>query len=761
VLSLIPLFPLVGFLINASIGKRLSKSVSGGLACLAMLASFAVAATSVWQLVGMAPGSRDVVQNVYTWIASGDFVINLAFRLDPLSAVMILVITGIGSLIHIYSTAYMHEETDSEFARYFSYLNLFVFFMLLLVLGSNVLVMFVGWEGVGLCSYLLIGYYYTRQSASNAANKAFIVNRIGDYAFILGTLLLVVTVGSLDFREIAMRVHTMSPEATFGTLSLITLLLFIGATGKSAQIPLYVWLPDAMEGPTPVSALIHAATMVTAGVYMIGRNAVLFEHAPITLTIVAIVGTATALLAGTIGLVQNDIKRVLAYSTVSQLGYMFLAMGVGAFGAGIFHLYTHAFFKALLFLGSGAVIHALHGEQDIRNMGGLKKHLPVTFWTFMIGSLAIAGVPGLAGFFSKDEILYETFAHGYQWLWGVGVVTSLLTATYMFRLVYMTFYGEERFAMAGHPPSLAHGSHASSGATSGGHGHPPSPAHGSHAGSGASSGGHGIAHLHDAPPAMAIALVVLAIGSVLAGYIGIPHALGGSNALGTWLEPAFEAHESTGLAASMTLADCDPLKPDTTTAGGALAGMAIANCEPATDVAQVANVTGSSEPPSVAASGQTARPELTGQPGAREPGARAETAAEEHGSEQLELTLMGVSSLIALLGIGLATWLWLKNPQQPERIAASMPGLHRLLLNKYYVDELYDAAVIQPVKIVSEDGLWRVMDARIVDGAVNGAGQVVAAVSAVLRLFQSGSVKAYAASTFLGVVLILAYYIWR
>ena len=443
---------------------------------------------------------------------------------------MILVITGIGSLIHIYSTAYMHEETDAEYARYFSYLNLFVFFMLLLVLGSNVLVMFVGWEGVGLCSYLLIGYYYTRKSASDAAKKAFVVNRIGDYAFILGTLLLVVTVGTLDFKEIATRVAAMPTEAIFGTLSLITLLLFIGATGKSAQIPLYIWLPDAMEGPTPVSALIHAATMVTAGVYMIGRNAVLFEHAPITLTIVAVVGTATALMAGTIGLVQNDIKRVLAYSTVSQLGYMFVAMGVGAFGAGIFHLYTHAFFKACLFLGSGAVIHALHGEQDIRNMGGLKNKLPITFWTFMIASLAIAGVPGLAGFFSKDEILFETFYRGYQWLWVVGVITSLLTATYMFRLVYLTFFGSR---------GLRRAAHGRLGATRG-HARDEHDRHGACAR--ARHGRWRYVHLHDAPPAMAIALVVLAIGSVLAGYIGIPHALGGHNQLGAWLEPVFEAH---------------------------------------------------------------------------------------------------------------------------------------------------------------------------------------------------------------------------
>ena len=357
---------------------------------------------------------------------------------------MILVITGIGSLIHIYSTAYMHDEVDSEFARYFSYLNLFASFMLVLVLGANFPLMFVGWEGVGLCSYLLIGFWFKKKSANDAGKKAFIVNRIGDYAFILGMLAIFAKFGTLDFQGVASAVAAMPVETGFGILSLATLLLFIGATGKSAQIPLYTWLPDAMEGPTPVSALIHAATMVTAGVYMIGRNAVLFSHAPETLTIVAVIGALTALMAGTIGLVQNDIKRVLAYSTVSQLGYMFLAMGVGAFGAGIFHLYTHAFFKALLFLGSGAVIHALHGEQDIRNMGGLRKELPITYWTFLIGAIAIAGVFPLSGFFSKDEILFETFVEGHTLLWTIGALTALLTATYMFRLVFLTFHGERR-----------------------------------------------------------------------------------------------------------------------------------------------------------------------------------------------------------------------------------------------------------------------------------------------------------------------------
>ena len=659
-------------------GRRLPKAVTGGLATAVMVVSFLLAVMQVWSLAAMPPESRQINQTLFTWITAGDFSLDLALRLDALSAVMILVITGIGSLIHIYSTSYMHEETDEAFARFFSYLNLFCFFMLMLVLGSNVLVMFVGWEGVGLCSYLLIGFYYQKKSASDAAKKAFIVNRIGDFAFILGALMLVVTFNSLDFTTIALAAKEMPVEVTFGTLSLITLLLFIGATGKSAQIPLYVWLPDAMEGPTPVSALIHAATMVTAGVYMIGRNAVLFEHAPITLTIVAVVGASTALMAGTIGLVQNDIKRVLAYSTVSQLGYMFLAMGMGAFGAGIFHLMTHAFFKACLFLGSGAVIHALHGEQDIRKMGGLKKHIPITYWTFVIAAVAIAGVPGLAGFFSKDEILFETFLHGHQILWGIGVLTSLLTATYMFRLVHLTFHGEERFAGAEHGHAHGHDEHSS---------HPTHSTHGT--------------HLHDAPAPMAFALIVLAIGSVLAGYVGVPHALGGHNNLGAWLEPAFQA------------TNCG--QPVAT---GQLAGIALADCLP----------------------GEGA-------------------AAEDHTA--LELSLMAVSSLVAFAGIGLATFLWLKRKDIPAQMAMQFSGVHRLLLNKYYVDEVYDATIVQPIKVVSQEGLWRGFDVKIVDGAVNGAGYFVSGVSIVLRLLQNGSVKTYAASIFAGAVAILAFYLWR
>jgi len=688
-LALIPLFPLLGFAVNASMGRRLPKTVSGGLASLVMLASFAVSVMVVWQVANMAPAQRAIEQTLYTWIASGDFVVDLTLRVDPLASVMILVITGIGSLIHIYSTAYMHEESDREYARYFSYLNLFAFFMLVLVLGANFLVLFVGWEGVGLCSYLLIGFWFEKKSAADAGKKAFVVNRIGDYAFILGTLLLFVRFGTLDFQRVASAVAPLAPESMFSILSVATLLLFIGATGKSAQIPLYVWLPDAMEGPTPVSALIHAATMVTAGVYMIGRNAVLFSHAPETMAIVAVIGAATALMAGTIGLVQNDIKRVLAYSTVSQLGYMFLAMGVGAFGAGIFHLYTHAFFKACLFLGSGAVIHALHGEQDIRNMGGLKAGLPITYWTFLIGSLAIAGVPGLAGFFSKDEILFETFAHGHTILWTIGIITSLLTATYMFRLVFLTFHGERRHEApapehAEEEEPTAHLSHQPA----------TDPSHPSHRPAPVDSHSHGN-HLHDAPSAMALALVVLAVGSVLAGYIGIPGALGGHNALGSWLAPSFSARSVTTLAA-----------------------------------------------------GQVAE---AGQEGA--------TGAEVGGG--LELSLMVVSSIVALVGIGLAAFIWLKRREIADRVAATFPGIYRLLLNKYYVDEIYDTTIVQPIRIVSQDGLWRGVDVHIIDGAVNGTASIVDGSSSLLRRLQSGSVRAYAGSLLVGVVLILGYYLWR
>jgi NADH-quinone oxidoreductase subunit L len=682
-LLLIPLLPLLGFVINAFLGKRLSKSVSGGLACLAMLAAFGVSALSA--VAAAHAQDHFIQQTVFRWIGSGDLQIPLAFRVDPLASVMILVITGIGSLIHVYSTAYMHEESDSEYARYFSYLNLFAAFMLVLVLGSTFPVMFVGWEGVGLCSYLLIGFWFRKKSAADAGKKAFVVNRIGDFGFILGMLLIFVLFGTLDFQEVAWRVSARAPEAAMGGVTIATLLLFLGATGKSAQIPLYIWLPDAMEGPTPVSALIHAATMVTAGVYMIGRNAVLFQHAPMTLAVVAAIGVATALMAGTIGLVQNDIKRVLAYSTVSQLGYMFLAMGVGAYAAGIFHLYTHAFFKALLFLGSGAVIHALAGEQDLRNMGGLKKGLPITYWTFLIGAIAIAGVPPLAGFFSKDEILFRTFAGGYRIMWIVGLATSLLTATYMFRLVFLAFHGERRHdAPPEHPEEEEPVAQAAGPATQ----------------------GHGTqGHLHDAPPAMAFALIVLALGSIGAGWAGIPHALKGGNAIEAFLEPSFEPHQ-------------------------------VAPSNPEFQVIE----------------GQR------GTPIAAEPSASHEAAAPD---ERTELMLMALSTGLALAGIGIAVYFWLRNRAASARVARGAAPIYTLLLNKYYVDEVYNALIVQPINQASTLLLWRGMDASLIDGSVNGVGALVRSSSSALRRLQTGSIRAYAASLFLGVVLILGWYLLR
>ena len=691
-LLLIPLLPFLGFLTNLALGRRLSKAVSGGLACAAMFGAFLAAAWSFWALLQMPADARGIVQQVAPWMESGSLSVPFTLRLDPLGAVMALVVTFVGFLIHVYSTAYMHEERASEYARYFSYLNLFAAFMLVLVLGANFPVMFVGWEGVGLCSYLLIGFWFTKQSASDAGKKAFVVNRIGDFGFLLGIFVVWSQFGSLDFQEVARQAGQLPPEATFGALSLATLLLFVGATGKSAQIPLYVWLPDAMEGPTPVSALIHAATMVTAGVYMIGRNAVLFSHAPETLAIVAGIGVATALMAGTIGLVQNDIKRVLAYSTVSQLGLMFVAMGVGAFAAGIFHLYTHAFFKALLFLGSGAVIHALAGEQDIRRMGGLRKELPVTYWTFLVGALAISGVPLLSGFFSKDEILWRSFAGGHTLVWGVAVVASLLTAIYMFRLVFLTFHGSRRSASR----DLAV------------------------AGNDQASGG---GHLHDAPPAMAIVLILLAVGSVLAGYVGVPAVLGGSNHIEHFLEPSFRA---PGL---------EPRAEASESHAEARAEMALES----------------------EAKGEGGlAPESKGEAATAGPHDPAESG--DHGAE---LGLMAFSSGIALAGIGIAAYFFLRRREAADRVAAHFAGVHRVLLNKYYVDEFYDAAIVQPIRQTSERALWRVFDAGIVDGAVNGAGAFVNGASAILRRLQTGSMRAYALSVFVGVVLILGYYVWR
>jgi NADH-quinone oxidoreductase subunit L len=500
---IIPILPLIGFLLNGLLVGKLNKKLVALIGCGTVGLSFVFGVKFFFDLLALPENARVIENVLFTWIPSGMFHVNMAFLFDPLSAVMVLVVSGVGFLIHIYSIGYMHD--DAGYARYFTYLNLFVFSMLTLVLADNFLLMFVGWEGVGLCSYLLIGFWFEKKSATDAGKKAFIVNRIGDFGFLLGMFIIFWNVGSLNFSTVFER----APEVFAvggGLITAATLLLFVGATGKSAQIPLFVWLPDAMEGPTPVSALIHAATMVTAGVYMIARSNVLFMLAPTTLLIVAIVGVATAFMAGTIALAQNDIKRVLAYSTVSQLGYMFVACGVAAFTAGIFHLMTHAFFKALLFLGSGSVIHALAGQQDMRYMGGLKKHMKTTYLTFLIATLAIAGIPGLSGFFSKDEILWKAFSsvHGSVWIWLVGLITAALTAFYMFRLVFLTFFGKERMD-----------SHAKE-------------------------------HLHESPKVMTVPLSILAVLSIIGGYIGIPHILGGSNHFEKFLAPVMKGVHPSG-----------------------------------------------------------------------------------------------------------------------------------------------------------------------------------------------------------------------
>ena len=486
-LWLIPAFPLLGFLINGLFGRRLSRTAVNAAAIGSVLLSF------LWVvkvLLALGPVETPYIERYFTWIESGPLNVGFDLAVDRLTAVMLLIVTGVGALIHIYAAGYMAHE--GGYYRFFAYLNLFMFFMLVLVMAANFLLLFVGWEGVGLCSYLLIGFYFLKKSAGDAGKKAFVVNRIGDFGFSLAMFLIVVQFGSLDFQTVFEKVAPMPVETGFGMLTLICILLLVGATGKSAQVPLYVWLPDAMEGPTPVSALIHAATMVTAGVYMVARSATLFNHSPIAMETVAYVGLITAVLAATIGLAQWDIKKVFAYSTVSQLGYMFLALGCGAYSAGIYHVMTHAFFKALLFLGAGSVIHALEGEQDLRQMGGLRSKIPVTFLVLMCAGVAIAGVPPFSGYFSKDEILLAAHAHA-PWMYWVGVITAGMTAFYVFRALFLCFFGAYR-----------------------GHAHP-----------------------HESPLVMTAPLGVLALLSLGGGYFNVPH----------WLEPIFPAahggHDST------------------------------------------------------------------------------------------------------------------------------------------------------------------------------------------------------------------------
>ncbi len=519
-LFLIPLFPFLGFLFNGLLGKRAGKGMVSMVGCASIGAAFVTALLAVYHLIGLPVEERQMVQTLWCWMGVGSFKVSVAFLLDQLSAVMILVVTGVGFLIHIYSIGYMHD--DESYWRYFAYLNMFVFFMAMLVLGANYLVMFVGWEGVGLASYLLIGFWYQGKENADAGKKAFIVNRIGDFGFALGMFLMFVTFGSLSYLEVFPKAAELYHQGALAVNSpvvvAICLLLFVGATGKSAQIPLYVWLPDAMAGPTPVSALIHAATMVTAGVYMVARSNVLYSLAPTASLVVALVGGATALFAATIGVLQNDIKKVLAYSTVSQLGYMFMGVGVTAYWAGIFHLMTHAFFKACLFLCSGSVIHAMGGDQDMRHMGGLAKKMPITYITMLFATLAIAGVPPFAGFFSKDEILWKSFTFSYypmmgKVIWFLGFAGAGITAFYMFRLIYLTFHGEFR---------------------------------------GTEEQAH---HLHESPPVMTVPLMILAFLSLVGGWLGISPLLGEKlggvpNLLEHFLEPVFEESHSIVAAAA-------------------------------------------------------------------------------------------------------------------------------------------------------------------------------------------------------------------
>jgi NADH-quinone oxidoreductase subunit L len=617
---------------------------------------------------------RLVSYNLFDWVPAGAMhtsaghVMRLnvpwGVMMDPLTAVMLFVVTGVGFLIHVYSTGYMGHE--GGYYRFFGYLNLFMFSMLTLITANNLLLLFVGWEGVGLCSYLLIGFYFLKKSASDAGKKAFIVNRIGDAGFILGLFLMLATLGTIQFTEIGPAIAAGHFEMGDAALTAIALLLFVGATGKSAQIPLYVWLPDAMEGPTPVSALIHAATMVTAGVYMIARTNAVFSMAPKALAVVAVVGCVTSIFAATMGLVQNDIKRVLAYSTVSQLGYMFLACGVGAFTAGVFHLMTHAFFKALLFLGSGSVIHALSGEQDMRKMGALWDKIPKTARTFLIGSIAIAGIPPLAGFFSKDAILGHAFESN-KFLWLLGFITAGMTAFYMFRLVNMTFFGNSRV-----DHEAEH-------------------------------------HLHESPSSMTVPLIILALLSIVGGWIGWPESLGGSDRFSKFLEPVMAKHAEAG----------------------------------------------------------------------------AEAASQASSGASMEYVLMLLSVLVACFGIWLAYRWYIQRPEVPGKIEARFPFLYKLLYNKYYVDQLYDAMFVNRVKDLAltlgafdltfinglgVDGAgWvtritsrisAIWDSWIVDGLVNLAARIVWLFSWPVRMLQTGRVARYALFMLLGVLIFLGYYLW-
>ncbi len=651
--KLVPLLPLIGFLIIGLFGSKIkNEKIIGSLGSLTVLSSFFILCYLLVKFLG-SETSGPVLIPVYDWINVGNLNIGFSYQVDQLSLLFGLIITGVGSLIHIYSMGYMHG--DKSYFRFFAYLNLFIFMMLNLVLADNFVLTFLGWEGVGLCSYLLIGFWYDKKFdgvritwTGDAANKAFIVNRIGDFGFLVGMFLVFITFGSLSYTE----VNSMAAGGYIGyyntsIMTAISLVFFLGCTGKSAQLPLAVWLPDAMAGPTPVSALIHAATMVTAGIFLIARNSVIFALAPTTMTIILVVGIITAFTAASVGLVQNDFKKVLAYSTVSQLGFMFAALGAGAFTAGVFHVMTHAFFKGLLFLGAGSVIHAMSDEQNIKLMGGLKKYMPKTYFTFLIATLAIAGIPFFSGFFSKDEILYSVFVNNGILPWAILAISALFTAFYMFRLLYLVFHGEERF-------------------------------------------NHSKFHPHESPSTMTIPLIILAVLSAIGGFLGVPEALGSwisehPNILHNYLAPIFSN-------ANKVLTTHNDIV---------------------------------------------------------------------HHSHLFEIVLMIVSVCIALIGIYFARKFYYldKDWKTPRKLVSSSPGIYKMLLNKYKIDEFYFTFIVDPIVLASRNFFWKVLDIKIIDGIINGTANTTAIFAQSLKKLQTGIVQNYAVLMALGIVIILGAFI--
>lgn len=636
--ALIPILPLSAFLVTGLFGRWL-KDRAHWPPVIAVLCSFALAVSTLFDVIN----GHTVSGVLYSWIVSGNFDVHIGLKIDQLTAVMLIVVTTVSSLVHIYSIGYMHG--DKGYPRFFSYLALFTFSMLMLVMADNFLQLYVFWEAVGLCSYFLIGFWYEKKSASDAGKKAFVVNRVGDFGFGLGVMLIFITFGTLNYDAVFAQVGAHAGQTVgilghqYGIFTVIGLLLFMGAVGKSAQLPLHVWLPDAMEGPTPVSALIHAATMVTAGIFMVARCNPIFNQSQTALDAVMITGGVTALFAATIALTQYDIKRVIAYSTISQLGYMFAACGVGAYAAGIFHLMTHAFFKGLLFLGAGSVIHAMSGEQDMRRMGGLRKKIPVTFWTFMIASVAISGIPPFSGFFSKDEILWKTFnAPGPgRAVYYLLAIAAFLTAFYSFRLIFMTFYGENRASEEVKR------------------------------------------HIHESPKVMVVPLMVLATLSAVAGFVGVPEAIGGSNAFHHFMASVFGAGPAEGVA---------------------------------------------------------------------------------EGSAGLEVTMMIVSVAVGAGGIILAWFMYRLRPELPGKVATAFAPVQKLLYNKYYFDEIYDALFVRSLKWASAHILWSFVDVGVIDGFVNAVASLVEAASRVLRRLQSGYYNQYALGMAFGVFVIIGIYVF-